>query len=161
MRVRSPQRPSQNAEQTSGPACIKNACAPLKTGVAQCARVSVIRVESDCFGVRAEVCETQLREACISRAHAQLHSHIWSCPGQSCIGHKMHSRLWRTATERLGSGPRRPPHTAAPVALDQRTQLQRLAAKPQGTRGWGGGGRRFGARVATPPATPTPRPRRA
>ena len=33
MRVRSPQRPSQNAEQTSGPACIKNACAPLKTGV--------------------------------------------------------------------------------------------------------------------------------
>jgi len=36
MRVRSPQRPSQNAEQTSGPACIKNACAPLKTGVAQC-----------------------------------------------------------------------------------------------------------------------------
>ena len=27
---------SQNAEQTSGPACIKNACAPIKTGVAQC-----------------------------------------------------------------------------------------------------------------------------
>ena len=39
MRVRSPQRPSQNAEQTSGPACIKNACAPLKTGVAQCDHV--------------------------------------------------------------------------------------------------------------------------
>ena len=40
MRVRSPQRPSQNAEQTSGPACIKNACAPLKTG-AQCVCLSI------------------------------------------------------------------------------------------------------------------------
>jgi len=36
MRVRSPQRPSQIAEQTLGPACIKNTCAPLKTGAAQC-----------------------------------------------------------------------------------------------------------------------------
>ena len=36
MAVRSPQKAFQIAQQTLGPACIKNACAPLKTGVAQC-----------------------------------------------------------------------------------------------------------------------------
>ena len=36
--MQSPQRPSQIAEQTLGPACIKNTCAPLKMGTAQCVR---------------------------------------------------------------------------------------------------------------------------
>ena len=36
MRVRSPQRPSQIAEQTWEPRMQKNTCAPLKTGTAQC-----------------------------------------------------------------------------------------------------------------------------
>ena len=36
MRVRSPQRPSQIAEQTWEPRRQKNTCAPLKTGTAQC-----------------------------------------------------------------------------------------------------------------------------